>query len=611
MKFYLFIFLSIFILSTSRAQVNQYTYIENDGVVAIEAEKYTTNKGAWEEVEGRTAYPKELQGLGVAYGEKVEITSGQEGLNAGLTGTVTVFNETDPLNCALPNANAKIIARVKKEPQFATFFVYEKGTEMPGGKAAGMRIGIFNGRETLTPEGKNLFKSAFSYAREHSNGNDLLYVTNNANLEGHDGFMADILKTMGFNLNVIEDEELETEDANGMSMVFVSESVGSGPVGDKFKNIEIPVIIAEPYIFDDMGMVLTQEKWEFKEGQVGNAMLIRYGDWEDYLRYAVYFNNAGKYNIWLLGKNAGTDEAQKVHIFFNTNKIAPDTDHNKLELQKDLSWVKGEKKIEVPEEGWYNVYVAKGNDQQDGDKTRYPNWRVDKIVLTTSNDDLKADGPAITLNNGKKEVPDEYLTNEEFMPSQVWKIENGYVVLEAEHLDYHNHWKLKTKPQGFTGEGYIEWQGPNRTRSIEGLGGNDDEIYVRQGPQDEWLIIPVMVKQPGRYAVNVVNHHELEDGDNDAWVNIIGFRPYNKDAWDSQVRRMGDSFDDGEGFTWLDWGVRELPLEEGLNHIYIGGRSIGWGIDRIAIYKASDKKAKRKATDRNTTVSSIKQKSNE
>jgi hypothetical protein len=62
---------------------------------------------------------------------------------------------------------------------------------------------------------------------------------------------------------------------------------------------------------------------------------------------------------------------------------------------------------------------------------------------------------------------------------------------------------------------------------------------------------------------------------------------------------MGDSFKDGEGFTWLDWGVRELPLEKGLNHIYIGGRSVGWGIDRIAIYKANDEEAQNMAMDRN------------
>jgi hypothetical protein len=366
--------------------------------------------------------------------------------------------------------------------------------------------------------------------------------------------MSKLLNSSGYELHVIEDEELETEDANGMSLVFVSESVGSGPVGDKLKNVDIPVIIAEPFIFDDMGMVISEEKWEFKDGQVGNAMLIRYGDWANYLRYAVYFNNPGEYNLWLLGKNAGTDEAQQIHVFFNTNKIAPDTEHYKLELQTDLSWVKATKKIEVPEEGWCNVYVAKGNDQQDDDNISYPNWRVDKIVLTKSNDELHADGPAITLNNGKKEVPEEYLTNKEFLPSKVWKIENGYVMLEAEHLDYHNHWKLKTKPQGYTGEGYLEWQGADRTRSIEGLGGNDDEIFVRQGPQDEWLIISVEADEPGKYAVNVVNHHEREDGDSDAWVNIVGFRPYNDDAWDVQVRRMGDSFKDGKGFTWLGGG---------------------------------------------------------
>ena len=176
--------------------------------------------------------------------------------------------------------------------------------------------------------------------------------------------------------------------------------------------------------------------------------------------------------------------------------------------------------------------------------------------------------------------------------------------MEAENIDHHRFWDLRGEPDGFTGSGYLEWQGPNRTRSIEGAGGNHDSLGVAQGPQEEWLILRVDIQHPGRYAINARNIHEHEDGDNDAWVTKVGFvpDPSKKEA----ISRMGDSHDDGTGFTWLDWGVREFDLKKGVNNIYIGGRSVGFGIDRVAIYKVDDSNAEAKALVITTPESSLK-----
>lgn len=211
---------------------------------------------------------------------------------------------------------------------------------------------------------------------------------------------------------------------------------------------------------------------------------------------------------------------------------------------------------------------------------------------------------------GKGESPSQFATarlvrempsgsSEGWLPKQIWKERDGFVVVEAEAIEHHSNWVLMTEPTGYTGEGYLLWQGPNRSETPDGRGGNDDYTNERQGPQEEWLIVRVDVTHPGEYRVDARNIHEKEDGDNDAWVWVVG-RPISD--WDP-VRRMGDSLKDGEGFTWLDWGVRKFELEPGVNNLYIGGRSRGFGIDRIAIYRDGDGEAREQAKDLNTPTS--------
>lgn len=189
----------------------------------------------------------------------------------------------------------------------------------------------------------------------------------------------------------------------------------------------------------------------------------------------------------------------------------------------------------------------------------------------------------------------------QWLPEQVWQMQDGYAVIEAEAIDVHDNWVLKTEPPGYSGDGYLEWQGPNRSETIDGRGGNDDYSNERQGPQDEWLIVRVKCETPGPYNINVHNFHLKEDGDNDAWVWKVG----KQISTDNPVRRMGDSLKDDEGFSWLDWGVRTFWLHEGINNLYIGGRSIGWGMDRIAIYQANNSKAEKMALKKRTKPSPL------
>lgn len=116
--------------------------------------------------------------------------------------------------------------------------------------------------------------------------------------------------------------------------------------------------------------------------------------------------------------------------------------------------------------------------------------------------------------------------------------------------------------------------------------------HVQQGPLEEWLTIGLNVPEDGDYTVDLRNHHVHADGDNDAWIGVVEVgcprRP---------VTRVGDSLRDGPGFSWLDWGTPTLRLTRGEYVIYVGGRSRGFGVDRIAIYRAGDEEARRRALD--------------
>jgi hypothetical protein len=63
------------------------------------------------------------------------------------------------------------------------------------------------------------------------------------------------MKKMGLkNINFVTDKQSLPEDANGQTMVFISESVDSKRVVDKFIDAKIPVMCLEAFILDDMQM---------------------------------------------------------------------------------------------------------------------------------------------------------------------------------------------------------------------------------------------------------------------------------------------------------------------------------------------------------------------
>jgi hypothetical protein len=160
----------------------------------------------------------------------------------------------------------------------------------------------------------------------------------------------------------------------------------------------------------------------------------------------------------------------------------------------------------------------------------------------------------------------------DFLPAQIYREDSGVVIIEAENIDHHEDWTLTTNPDGYSGEGMLRWEGSRAPG-----GGNDDHDGDRQQSRDTHLIFRIMVTNPGPYRVDARNHHWSEDGDNDAWVNRLGWSGYAR----MPVKRVGDSHHDGSGVTWLDWGQRVFYFTRGLNELYFGARSPDFAVDRV------------------------------
>ncbi len=610
------LFVAILFYQAGLFSAPPFSFVEENGVISIEAEHYTSNVGPWERVEGRNAITDDMAGLGTDSESVLDVRSAVlPGIQAG---SIQITREEHDVNWGFPAPLATIAAAFESDAEKAAVFFYENGAALAQGNATARRTGMFSGTPELTAEGWMLWDAALNWTVGGQTAGEALFIVSSTELGDMDKATSERLEQLGFTVKPVEDEAVTPRDAENKALVFVSESVSSGAVADKFLNVSVPVVICEPYVLDDMNMIVSKPRWQEKPGQSGLAMLTRRGSWSDYMRYAIYFENTGIYNLWLLGQSGGDGGSNEVKVFFGAAALKSESDFYEITFSERLAWtnerhyqnpengpIPATPTVNVTKPGWHNLYLVKGADPEHPDNPpenrRYPNWRVDKILLTTAADKPSGDGPVESLNNGQFSLPEVFAADLEFYPPEIWQEQNGFVVIEAEDIEHHDHWQLKTEPENYTGDGYLEWQGPSRTTSIDGIGGNHDSLGVRQGPQDEWLILRLSITNPGVYSVDVRNHHEREDGDNDAWVSKVGFQPDRHAG--KVISRMGDSFHDGEGLTWLDWGVREFELQKGINNLYIGGRSIGFGIDRIVIYKTDDEKAREKAMDLSTPPS--------
>ena len=92
-------------------------------------------------------------------------------------------------------------------------------------------------------------------------GGNILFIVNDPTLATypHDAVIGDFLEGLGHTVTYFDDNESEADmeaAAAAADLVWISESVGSGNVNTKITEVEIPMVVGEPYAWDEMGMTL-------------------------------------------------------------------------------------------------------------------------------------------------------------------------------------------------------------------------------------------------------------------------------------------------------------------------------------------------------------------
>lgn len=88
------------------------------------------------------------------------------------------------------------------------------------------------------------------------NKNALLVVGSVA-LNGGDAAVKSRLEGLGYNVTTVDDDLVSTSDGTGKGLILISSTIQSTKVNTKFKNIDVPVMVWESYLYDDMKMTGT------------------------------------------------------------------------------------------------------------------------------------------------------------------------------------------------------------------------------------------------------------------------------------------------------------------------------------------------------------------
>jgi len=100
--------------------------------------------------------------------------------------------------------------------------------------------------------------AAFSFSATGAMGANILFIVNADRASyPNDALIGDFLESLGHTVTYFDDTENEADTeaaAAAADLVWISESIGSGNVANEITEIEVPMIVGEPYCWDNMGM---------------------------------------------------------------------------------------------------------------------------------------------------------------------------------------------------------------------------------------------------------------------------------------------------------------------------------------------------------------------
>lgn len=227
---------------------------------------------------------------GTDYGTHVDhdldISDASHPIAAGLSGEIDIYTANDELNFGKPSANAAMIAHVDDHPAWPVLFAYESGASMKGLIAPARRVGFFlrdNGASRFTDEGWKLFDATVVWAIGECGGEvdppvvcnqNVLFVAGSSTPHAGDLAVKARLISLGYNVTLVNDDYCSTSDSEGMGLVYISSSVNSTKVGRKFRDIQIPVVTSEAWLYDDMKMTGTGSGTNYGDFSYTSRMAI-------------------------------------------------------------------------------------------------------------------------------------------------------------------------------------------------------------------------------------------------------------------------------------------------------------------------------------------------
>jgi Subtilase family len=215
--------------------------------------------------------------IGDASGQdSLDVLANYGPLSTGLRGHVAVTSAGQKFVWAKPTSPQAIrVATAVGDPTRVAVFGYREGAAMEGGFVAPhRRVAFFAGRDApaaFNAMGWRLFDAAVTWSIERAPAHGALMVVGSVPLSASDAAVRARLSAMGFAVTVTTASSARGEDANGMKLVVISESVTSSDLGSTFRDVSAPIVLSEPALLDEMRMVPAAAVWNTDAGDAVGA----------------------------------------------------------------------------------------------------------------------------------------------------------------------------------------------------------------------------------------------------------------------------------------------------------------------------------------------------
>jgi hypothetical protein len=174
-------------------------------------------------------------------------------------------------------------------------------------------------------------------------------------------------------------------------------------------------------------------------------------------------------------------------------------------------------------------------------------------------------------------------------PTRIFTETDGRLVIEAENVTLTDHWIFDNTEEGYSSEGYIRWM-PSYIHEIS---------HQHQGT----LAYRIRITNPGTYRMAMRSSHKgapERDKWNDCWT-LMGLNPVHPYGITRKTYHAinNEEYKSGMGFSWHtthnnygsvaktdgEFSVPTYELEAGDHYFWICGRSGGFRIDKIHLFK--------------------------